>query len=307
MTWTELIDAYLEDRRMRLAPVTIARYRRDLVDWLSFCDEAGLREPGAVLRVHLETFHSWLRRRPSAAPQGRLGTTSISKKLWLVGALLEWAARRDLVLIGPGPLERPHSSSPLPRVLSVHQVEALLEAPDPDTPIGRRDRAILETFYGTGVRRAECCALRLDDLDLAARSLRIRSGKGAKDRLLPIGEHLAGVLERYLECRHRLGPRADTRALFVATQTGGHLTGQGMQGVAVRNSRRAGIHPAVRPHALRHALAVHLLENGAQLVAVKALLGHSSLQSTDLYTQLVPAELRREHRRTHPRARRRRT
>lgn len=176
---------------------------------------------------------------------------------------------------------------------------------DPETLLGLRDRAVLETLYGTGVRRGECAALDLQDLDLARRVLLVRKAKNGEPREQPLGDHLAAVLVRYLEeCRPELGPRPGEQALFL-NRHGRRLDFETYSNLVHRNTRRAGLRP-LSPHDFRHAFATHVLEGGAEMREVQALLGHRCLVATAVYTHVITDDLIREYRRTHPRARRKR-
>ena len=162
-----------------------------------------------------------------------------------------------------------------------------------------RNRAVLELLYGTGIRRMECHGLDLESFDLENSRLHVR-GKFGKDRILPVGGHLRQVLRRYLEVRDHFGPAESERALLV-NQLGGRLSIMSIHQTVNRAAKRAGL-AVFGPQTLRHAFAVHLLEAGAELTYIQALLGHENLETTEIYTQVRPLELKREHRRTHPRA-----
>jgi len=214
-----------------------------------------------------------------------------------------WATRRRILHWDPAAeLEVPRFSRTERRVLTQSEVESLLLQPNLATPWGGRDAAILELFYGTGLRLEEASALDLADLDLEQRRLQVRDGKGGKARLVPIGEMLRSVLLGYLESvRPRLLQDVAQSALWLNYQ--GKRLGYATLGKTVRRyGQKAGIE--CTPHALRHAYATHLLEGGAPLRLVQVLLGHASVLSTQIYTHLLPQELLRVYRRTHPRAKR---
>lgn len=296
MTAEELVHAFLEAaRRKGRAPTTLAEYARHLGRFLSFSELEGL-SPTSWRPVHLARFARSL----SAAGEspGKLYGT-----LYRVAAWLRWAFRQNLVLVDVARDVRLRAPAPEPqRVLTVEEVKALLAACDGTTVLGLRDRALVETLYGTGLRRRELLSLNLDDLDRARQGLVVRRGKGAKDRFQPIGDRLAELLERYVdEGRPGLSPAPDERGLFLGVH-GRRLIQE--RGILQRLARRAGV-PAAGCHAFRRAFASHLLAGGASLLEVKALLGHRVLAATAIYVDVPDAEMVRVYRQTHPRARRR--
>ncbi len=201
----------------------------------------------------------------------------------------------------------PKQQQRLPRhILSVNEVEQVLNACDTSEPLGLRDRAMLETLYSTGMRRAELTGLRADDLDLNRGTVFVRQGKGAKDRVVPIGERACRWVERYLfQVRLDLVDVDDDGTLFLAKH------GQGMQAkqlsVIVRGAIAAAnlerfqdTHPNAACHLLRHACATHMLENGADIRYIQALLGHADLSTTEVYTRVSIQQLKAVHEKTHP-------
>jgi site-specific recombinase XerD len=275
---------------------TVAAYRVDAHDLAATCAGWGIDHPGEVTRLTLRRYLATLADR-DLAPSTRARRTSVLRT-WF--ALL---ARRGVVAEDPALLlESPRAGRPLPRVLRVDQVDRLLVAPDVDTPVGVRDRALLELLYASGARVAEACGLDLDALDLRQRQVRL-AGKGGRERIVPIGAPAVAALERYLHAaRPRLleGRRAQS-ALLVGVR-GGRLGVRDAREVVTRAGRAAGI-GHVSPHALRHAFATHLLDRGADIRQVQELLGHASLATTQRYTHLSRGRLREVHTRAHPRAR----
>jgi site-specific recombinase XerD len=193
----------------------------------------------------------------------------------------------------------------LPRaVLSEREAARLVDAPDATTILGRRDHAILELLYGTGIRAGECERLDLTDLDLEAGTLLIRDGKGKKDRIVPLTVCTAAALGLHLrESRPALVRRASPAALFLA-RGGRRLQLQSIEKLVRVHAAAAGIEQRVTPHALRHACATHLLRGGADVRHVQALLGHSSLNTTARYTRVEVSDLRAVLERAHPREKR---
>jgi integrase/recombinase XerD len=251
-------------------------------------------DAGQLKAGHLLAFRNSLVAR-------NLAPTTVFHEFALVRQLVRWAVKSELLLTDPGQGFREKSPLGCRKVPTVTQVEHLLEAPDTTTLAGRRDQVILETLYGTGLRAGELRALKIHDLEQQPPGLWVRRGKGQKDRLVPVGDHLLAVLQRYLhEVRPALGSPAGEEAFFLSN-TGRALGKSVFCGYLRKYSK--GQFPA---HSLRHAYATHLLHNGASIQEVKLLLGHSHIFTTQIYTKIVPEALMREYRRTHPRARRRR-
>lgn len=194
----------------------------------------------------------------------------------------------------------PHLGKPLPSTLSEADVEALLNAPDPATTLGVRDRAMLETLYATGLRVTELVTLRLQQLNLRQGVLRVM-GKGSKDRLVPVGEQAEAAVSDYLrEARPAILGARQSDDLFV-TERGSAMTRQAFWYLIKRYALHAGVHKPLSPHTLRHAFATHLLNHGADLRVVQLLLGHSDLSSTQIYTHVAQERLKDLHSRCHPR------
>ncbi len=197
-------------------------------------------------------------------------------------------------------IEGPRLGRPLPKTLTEAEVEALLEAPQTHTAEGLRDRAMLELLYATGLRVSELVRLNLTGLNLHQGVVRV-SGKGGRERIVPLGEEAAHWLERYLvRSRPQLLAGRSSPALFV-TRRGGPMTRQAFWYLIKRHARRAGIGPDLSPHTLRHAFATHLLNHGADLRVLQMLLGHSDLSTTQIYTHVARERLKALHAAHHPR------
>jgi integrase/recombinase XerD len=276
-----------------LAANTLAAYRRDLnllAGWLD-------RESGRTLD---QAGESDLMGYALARHADSRATTS-NRRLAVFRRYFRWALREGRVVADPTlrllaarkPMRVPHS-------LSEAQVEALLAAPDVDSPLGLRDRAMLELMYASGLRVSELVGLKSVYVSLADGALRI-TGKGRKERLVPFGEESRAWLVKYLAHSRPtiLGGQASD-ALFVTAQ-GGPMTRQGFWLVVKRHARQAGIEAPLSPHTLRHAFATHLLNHGADLRAVQMLLGHADISTTQVYTHVARERLRQLHARHHPR------
>ena len=298
-TWDQFFDSFSASRR--IADATLQGYRKNLGYFLKFCQATDdeIAGPCDVQSRHLNEFY----RAQKNAPGISEATAGARMRSLLI--LLRWGVVHEVLLIDPSKgLKIPKPNRPIPPILTQQEVSLLLDAPNQARRgfIRVRDRALLELLYGTGMRRGEVVALNLEDLDLADRSLRIRGGKG-KDRLVPFGESVARALSSYLDwLRPRYCLSGET-ALFLSLH-GERMTRSNLTNQLHRYGTRLGL-TGVTPHALRRALATHLLENGAHILEIKKLLGHEDLNSTMTYTQIFPVDLIRSHRKAHPRARRR--
>jgi integrase/recombinase XerD len=297
------IDAYLDGLRIerRLADHTLESYARDLRELARFAAGASL-DLEALDRSHLEAFV-----REQMA--GGLSPRSVARRVAAVRGFY-----RSLVLDGalsesPADDLRPPRAWPaLPKLLAAEDVEALIEQPNVSTPLGLRDRAMIELLYATGMRVSELVGIRASDLHLDAHYLTC-IGKGNKERLIPIGEQAAHWVERYQrEARPLLtaihgkgkGSGGAPRTLFVNAR-GRPLSRIGFWKILKAHGRRAGLKPAISPHVLRHSFATHLLERGADLRAIQMMLGHADLSTTQIYTHVLETRLRAVYDRFHPR------
>ena len=279
---------------------TVATRDRSIARFISWCDERGISRPADITRAVLERYqrHLFLARKADGAPLSLKTQESLLNPL---RAWFKWLARENFILYNPASeLVLPRSPRQLPKVLlSVADVEAALNQPDVGTPWGLRDRAILETLYSTGIRRMELTRLTLYDVDLAAGTVMVRLGKGAKDRLIPIGSRACAWIVRYVEeVRPQLAIRSDELALFL-TDYGEPFEKNRLGDLVRRYMRHAGIaHGSC--HAFRHAMATHMLDNGADIRFIQAMLGHSELSTTQIYTQVSIGKLKEIHAATHP-------
>jgi integrase/recombinase XerD len=284
-------------------------YLRQLVAWL---ERQGITRAREVTSRFLSDYLLHLQTRPvrfkHAAPRRRSGRT-IAAQVSVLRSFFAWLAARREVLFDPAAdLALRQGPAPLPKaVLTLREVRTLLAAPGHDT-LGLRDRAILETFYSTGLRRAELWALDLYDLDVAGGIVRVRHGKGGKDRLVPVGEAALDALRRYLrQARPELVERAKEPAVFVASISHRRLSVKTLNFLVSKHAETAGLAQRVTPHVLRHTCATHLLRGGADIRHVQALLGHASVATTQIYTRVAIEDLVTVHRRHHPRGKLRMT
>ncbi|MGQ9684817.1 MAG: site-specific tyrosine recombinase XerD [Thiobacillaceae bacterium] len=277
-----------------LSPRTLESYRRDLSQfarWLH-ARQLDLRTagPGEVQRFLGER----------GLKQG-IAARSIARQLSALKRYYRWLNRQGLRPDDPTlPIEPPRLPRPLPKSLSEADVEALLAAPDVDSDLGLRDRAMLELLYACGLRVSELVGLTLQAVSLDMGVVKVM-GKGAKERLVPMGEVASEWIERYArEARPRLLAGHASDALFV-TRRGGAMTRQMFWHLIKTHAVRAGVRARLSPHTLRHAFATHLLNHGADLRVVQLLLGHADISTTQIYTHVARERLKQLHARHHPR------
>ena len=290
------------------ADATVDRFLDAL--WL----EAGLsRNTLAAYRSDLEGFAAWLKDTPVAATREQLRTylahcvdrgarpRTTARLLSSLRRFYQYLLREGAIVADPTALlESPRLGRPLPKSLTEEQVEQLLAAPQANSPLGLRDRAMLETLYATGLRVSELVALTVPQINLQAGAVRV-VGKGNKERLVPLGEEAIDWLQRYLrEARPALLRGQTTDALF-PTARGAAMTRQAFWHNIKRYARDAGIETNLSPHTLRHAFATHLLNHGADLRVLQMLLGHADLSTTQIYTQVARERLKQLHQQHHPR------
>ena len=276
---------------------TLDAYRRDVRDFLRML---GPRRR-ALDSVRPDDVLAWMERQRRA---GRKPAT-IARRLAALRGLYAHLVREGAVTDDPTEhLEQPRRARPLPRTLSREAVSALVEAPDLDTARGVRDRTLLELLYACGLRATEALTLRVTDVNRRAGYVQC-TGKGRKERLVPIGGQALAWIERYLsEARPRLAAtrRVSSSPLLFVGPGGRPLTRQSLWQIVLRAARRAGLRQRVSPHTLRHCFASHLLEGGADLRVVQTMLGHADISTTQIYTHLPSAAVRRMYDRFHPRA-----
>ena len=277
-----------------MAPNTLAAYRRDLDKLAAFA--AAQRRPLIDLtRSHLEEFvRELMASGLSAASTARLvaSTRGFFRFLRLIGAVAANPAED---------LQAPRAFASLPRFLSLEDVDALLAAPDPSTPRGVRDRTLIEVLYATGLRVSELVGLRVTDVRADQGYVQCL-GKGRKQRIVPLGDTAADWVQRYVaKGRPELTRGRQTAWLFVNARGGGRLSRSGFWKLLKTYGREAGLRTHLSPHVLRHSFATHLLERGADLRAIQAMLGHADLSTTQIYTHVLEARLRQVYDQFHPR------
>ena len=292
----EVVD-FLDEMRVsrRLADNTLLAYRRDAGRLCAFAERLE-RAPAQLDRGDLEAFVRELM-------VAGLSPRSVARHVASVRSFYRFLVLEGRLKTSPAEdVQAPRAWPALPRFLSLDEVDRLLEQPDTETPAGLRDRALIEMLYATGMRVSELVSLRLGDVDLE-RGLLTCLGKGAKERMVPVGREAAGWTRDYLASgRPALLKRRESANLFVNARGGAALSRVGFWKIIKKYGRRAGLARGLSPHVLRHSFATHLLERGADLRVIQTLLGHADLSTTQIYTHVIDARLRAIHDEFHPRA-----
>ena len=283
-----------------LSPNTRDAYMADLLSFSRFLEKRGLKSFNTMTRNHVLDFLA-------AEKKRGLTVNSISRRLVAIKVFLAYLQREGLLDRNvTGAMDSPRLWKVLPGVLSIREVERLLEAPAGTDRFAVRDRAMLELLYATGLRVSEIADLQLDDIHFDSGYLRCM-GKGSKVRVIPFGGRSEEHLQRYLRDSRPLflpdegDPGPDAAVVFL-TYRGRRFTRKGIWKLIKSHARRAGIKKTVSPHTLRHSFASHLLANGAPLRVIQEMLGHADIATTQIYTHVDKGRLRSVHARFHPRA-----
>jgi len=299
----DVLDRFLDrlDRGAGRSPHTLRAYRRDLEAFIAGIAERTGRAAAVAdfqvdeVRAHLADLY------PDHAP------SSLARALSAIRSFGEFMRSEGLIADNPATLvRRPKQSKLLPTALPPEDIKAIIDGPPAlaEDPLGRRDGALLEVLYGAGLRVSEAIGLDLEDLrwEGAELTLRVREGKGGKDRVVPLGSRGAAAIRIYLSVRERLGgPKGDPRALF-RTRRGRRLGDRGARELVYRRCQATGARARIGPHGLRHSFATHLLESGCDLRTIQSLLGHASLSTTQRYTHLDLGRITAVYEKAHPRA-----
>ncbi len=291
------LDAFLHYLQVEkgLSDNTIDSYRRDLTRFLSYLKEQGCSNLNQIEREHILSFLLKLRREKKAV-------ATINRHLSSIRTFFRYLIQDQVLKTDPSALiETPKQEKKLPHILSVEEVEQLLQAPESSTPFGQRDKAMLEVLYATGIRVSELINLKLDDVHLEMGFLKCM-GKGAKERIIPLGEAAIKALTLYLNNGRRKLDKTRRETTLFLNHHGRPLTRQGFWKIIKQHAVQAGIKKRITPHTLRHSFATHLLENGADLRAVQEMLGHADISTTQIYTHVTKIRLREVYAQAHPRA-----
>ena len=272
--------------------LSVRRSLETLADWAA---DEGARTWQAIDTRCLQEFLSRQKQRGLEASSLRIAIVHIR-------IFFRFLVHRDFLSEDPSePLLSPRTGSSLPETLQVSQVVQILESIDTSKPLGRRDLAILELFYSSGLRLAEVCSIRLETLDLDDGFLRV-TGKGNKTRIVPVGGRASKALEDYLQNeRSNLIKSQSSSEIFLSVR-GGPLSPDRVRQIVKQRAAQAGLSQKIYPHLLRHSFATHLLQNGADLRVIQELLGHADISTTQIYTHVDEQRLRKVHRAYHPRA-----
>ena len=297
--WPHCVASFLDflSAQKGHSPSSISGYSVDLAQFHAHLvrhNESGLHQPERVRRKHIYGFVRDLHRR-------NLSRRSIARKLASLRSFFRYCLRMGLIQENPADgVANPRQKQEHPRFLNPEQAKSLLEASDDQSPRSRRDLALAELLYGSGLRISEALDLDLEDIEPGRGILRVR-GKGRKQRIVPLTAKSLDRLKAYLDMRQAFGPEPGETALFLG-QRGKRLQRRQANRIISRLSTSSGIQETISPHTLRHSFATHLLEGGADLRSLQELLGHSRLSSTQRYTHLSLARLTHLYDASHPRS-----
>jgi integrase/recombinase XerD len=297
-----LLERHLEALAVRQYSLHTIKTRRDQLGvFVRWCVDRGLENPQVITRPFLEQYqqHLFHYRKRNGQP---LSFRTQHGMLVPLRSWFRWMNRENCISQNPAlELELPRIGRYLPKhVLSVEEVEQVLQQPNVSNPVGLRDRAILETLYSTGIRRGECVQLGLYDADLRSGTVFIRQGKGRKDRIVPIGNRAIDWIHKYLlEVRPRLAVESDHMTLFLS-QFGEQISRDHLSGMVHNYIEAANLGKSGGPHLLRHTMATLMLGNGADLRFLQEILGHEHISTTQIYTHVSIRQLKQVHENTHP-------
>jgi integrase/recombinase XerD len=291
-----LIDQYLNYLLVEkgLSKKTLESYSRDLARYVAF-----MLENGVALISESDT--SLVLKHLIALRDAGLGARSRARHLVSIRGFYRFLVQEGIIRQDPTRrVELPKTGLKLPDVLSVEEVQQLLDTPDPKTPLGARDAAMIELLYAAGLRVSELINLKQQDINLEAGFVRV-FGKGSKERIVPIGNYARQTITHYTETsRKKLLKNSISAWLFVA-RAGRPMTRQGFWKLLRRYALKSGLKKKITPHSLRHSFATHLLEGGADLRAVQVMLGHVDISTTQIYTHVAREHLKQMHAKYHPR------
>ena len=293
---------YFESIKLRgYSETTLHKRMSDVRRFIGWCDERGLVQPNEVTKPILERYQRHLFYYRQEHNNKPLGVRTQNAYMTSVRQLFKWLTQENYLLTNPASeLVLMKQPTQLPVVLSESEVDRLLQQPDTNGALGVRDRAILELFYSTGIRRSELCRLALQDVSFSRKTVFIRQGKGGKDRLIPIGERALRWLHDYVtQVRDQLLLSTDNVHLFL-NDYGQAFRDTKLGDKVKKYLKQAQIDVPGSCHLLRHAMATHMLENGAEIRYIQAMLGHSNLNTTEVYTHVSIRMLQQVHAQTHP-------
>lgn len=292
-----LIDLFIHFLAVEkgLSRNTLESYQRDMVAYTSYLQEQGVTRIEDSSRTHIIGYLLVLREKGRA-------TSTLSRNMASIRAFYQFLVRDKIIDKDPSiHLETPKLEKRLPKVLSVDEVERLLDSPPVNHPAGLRDKAMLELLYATGIRVSELVNLDKADVNLDMGFVKCM-GKGSKERIIPLGSVAIEMVRHYLQAgRPKLVKGTGDSALFL-NHLGKQITRQGFWKIIKRYAAKANIQAEITPHTLRHSFATHLLENGADLRSVQEMLGHADISTTQIYTHVTRTRIKDVYAKTHPRA-----
>ena len=307
----DILEDFLQHLRRRdVSPHTLTAYENDVATFLKHTSQIRQKPVDALTTADVDAFA--IRAFLGELHKQRISASSSARKLSAIRTFVKFLQREELIGDDPSSLvASPKKPETIPAHLSVSEMSRLLEMPDPSTPLGRRDRAILELFYASGLRLSELVGLDMEDVNLSSRMVRVM-GKGRKQRLVPFNMSTADAVRAWLKDRAAAGhrtdvagqakrPRAAAAPLFL-NYRGGRLSTRSVDRLVRRYVASCGAKFGISPHALRHSFATHLLANGADLRAIQELLGHARLSTTQRYTHVNAQQLIDVYKKSHPRA-----
>lgn len=293
-TFDDAIDSLIDYLRTQrnFSEHTLRAYASDLSQFARFFLDDGIQSPLQIDHLAVRRYLLMLRHR------GYSGKT-VARKISSARGLFRFLTHEGVTAYSPFfAVKTPRGARSLPRILGETEVAALLAAPDARTELGRRDRALIETLYSTGIRNSELVTLDVGSLDLIGGVAKV-FGKGSRERFVPLGSYALRALEDYLD--RRTDPKATDDAPVFVNRFGNRLSDRGVRKILQKNLALAGLPSTVTPHTIRHSFATHLLDRGADLRAVQELLGHKNLSSTQVYTHVSTERLRKIYEHAHPR------
>jgi integrase/recombinase XerD len=277
-----------------LSKNTIEAYSHGLNRFLNYLRRKGMEEVREISKLDIREFLLFLKKKG-------LSSKTLARNLVSIRVFMRFLTEESILSANPAEeIESPKTAKTLPEILSLEEVETLLEQPDTQIPQGMRDRAMLEMLYATGMRVSELTQLQVNNVHLEAGYVLIY-GKGSKERIVPIGNEAMKWARRYMgETRERLLKKRESPFLFV-NRSGKPMSRQNFWKSIKAYGRRAGIRKRIAPHLIRHSFASHLLERGADLRSVQLMLGHVDISTTQIYTHVTGERLKKIHQRYHPR------
>lgn len=293
----ELLNHYLEFLTVErgLSKNTINSYKRDLKSYIGFLKMQKINDINYTTRTVIVSYLLLMQKKGKAS-------SSISRACAAIKSFYHFLVMERLIEKDPTlNLDTPKLEHRLPRVLTLNEVEQLLNQPDTSVIWGFRDKTMLELLYATGIRVSELILIKVEDLNVEMGFLRC-FGKGSKERIVPVGSVALKYLDKYInEVRPKFLKEQDNGILFL-NHLGKGLTRQGFWKIIRKYAQKAGIEKHITPHTLRHSFATHLLENGADLRSVQEMLGHADISTTQIYTHITRSKIKEVYDRTHPRA-----